>query len=90
MSKLTRARRRKLRSTQFAAPKGKGPDKSRNQYPVDTRGRAISAKGRAKQQLNRGKMSRSKFQSIVAKANRVLKRKKGGGRRIKRGRRRAR
>jgi hypothetical protein len=33
---------------------------------------AINAKGRAKQQLKKGKLSRSAYEKIVAKANRIL------------------
>ena len=81
------AQRRKLRKSQFAAPKGSGPDRSKAQYPVDTKGRAVNAKGRARQQLNKGKLSRSTYNKIVAKANRVIKRK-GGAKSTSRRRRR--
>lgn len=64
MSTLTAARRRKLASSQFA-----GPDRS---YPVNDRAHAAVAKSRAKQQLNRGKLSKSQYAHIVAKANRKL------------------
>ncbi len=37
---------------------------------------AANAKGRAKQQLKKGKLSRSAYEKIVAKANRVLGRTK--------------
>ena len=37
---------------------------------------AANAKGRAKQQLKKGKLSRSAYEKIVAKANRVLSRTK--------------
>lgn len=62
------SKRKKLRKNQFGLPGSK-------RYPVDTRKRAINAKGRAKQQLKRGKLSRSSYNKIVAKANRRLKRK---------------
>ena len=39
---------------------------------MDTRGRAANAKARARQQLNKGRLSRSSYNSIVAKANRKL------------------
>lgn len=67
-------RGKRLKSRQFASPKGQAPNKSKDQYPVDTRGRAISAKGRATQMRKKGKLSRSKEQQIKAKANRALKR----------------
>ena len=38
---------------------------------------AINAKGRAKQQLKKGKLSRSAYEKIVAKANAILDDKKG-------------
>jgi hypothetical protein len=41
---------------------------------------AHNAKGRAKQQLKRGKLSRSAYEKIVAKANKVLKRTKAKSR----------
>jgi hypothetical protein len=37
---------------------------------------AANAKGRAKQQLKKGKLSRRAYEKIVAKANRVLGRTK--------------
>jgi hypothetical protein len=76
MAALTARRRKKLRSTQFASPKGSGPNKKKNQYPVDTKKRAISAKGRATQQYKKGKISKSTRDRIRAKANRALRRKK--------------
>jgi hypothetical protein len=42
-------------------------------YPVDTRGRAIAAKGRAKQAVNAGRMSPATEKKIDAKANARLK-----------------
>ena len=39
---------------------------------------AANAKARAKQQLKRGKLTRSAYDKIVAKANRVLSRGKKG------------
>jgi hypothetical protein len=66
MSKLTAATRNALPKSEFA-----GKDRS---YPVDTRNRAIDAKGRAKQQLNRGALSQHAYEAIVGKANRKLER----------------
>ena len=34
---------------------------------------AVNAKGRAKQQLKKGRLSRAAYEKIIAKANRVLK-----------------
>lgn len=63
--KMTAKRRKSLRKSTFGIP-------SKRKYPMDTRGRAANAKGRAKQQLNKGRISRSTYNSIVAKANRKL------------------
>ena len=65
-----KARKRKgLKKSQFGLP-------GQRKYPVDTRKRAANAKARAKQQLKRGKLSKSAYAKVVAKANRRLKRKK--------------
>lgn len=64
MSKLTAKTRNKLPTSKFA-----GPDRS---YPVDTKGRAVAAKGRATQAVDAGRMSRSEESKIDARANRVL------------------
>ena len=64
MSQLTAAQRRKLPKKDFA-----GPD---DIYPVEDWTHAANAKSRAKQQLNRGKLSREEYEKIVAKANRVM------------------
>lgn len=77
MVRSRKLRRSKLRKNQFGLPKGSGNKKNRNQYPMDTRGRAANAKGRATQQYKRGRISKSQRDRIHAKANRVLKRKKG-------------
>ena len=66
-------KRSSLSKRQFAAPKGTGPDKNKNQYPVDTRGRAANAKARATQQYKKGRISKSKRDAIHAKANRKLR-----------------
>ncbi len=60
---------------QFAAPKGTGPDKSKNQYPIDSKGRARAAKGRATQAHKKGRISKSKRDAIHRKANARLRRK---------------
>ena len=74
MAKLSRNKRRKLPRKAFAAPKGKGPNKKENQYPVHDRAHAANAKDRATQMMKKGKMSRSMRNRIHAAANRVLKR----------------
>jgi hypothetical protein len=45
-------------------------------YPMPDRAHAINAKARARQMLKKGKLSRSSYNSIVAKANKILKRGK--------------
>jgi hypothetical protein len=65
MAELTAARRNKLPKSKFGLP-------GREAYPVDTKGRAANAKGRAKQQLKRGTISQSSYEKIIAKANRKL------------------
>jgi hypothetical protein len=61
MAKLTAKRRNALPSKDFA-----GPGRS---YPVDTRNRAVNAKGRAKEQWETGRLSTAEYKKIVAKAN---------------------
>ena len=61
--------REKLKKSQFGLP---GKRKS----PLPDAKHAANAKGRAKQQLRNGKLSRSAYEKIVAKANRVLGRAK--------------
>lgn len=68
MAKLRAKRRRKLKSSQFGLPGSR-------KYPMHDRAHAANAKGRAKQQLRRRKISRSTYNRIVAKANRVLAKK---------------
>lgn len=65
MAKLTAARRRKLKKSTFGIP-------SRRAYPMPDRSHAANAKARARQQLNKGRLSRSAYNRIVAKANRKL------------------
>jgi hypothetical protein len=62
------ARRRKLKPSQFGLP-------SKRKYPLDTRGRAKNAKGRATQQWKKGRISKSTRDRIHARANRRLRRK---------------
>jgi hypothetical protein len=60
------AQRQKLKKSQFGLP-------GKRKYPVPDKEHAANAKGRAKQQLKKGKLSRSAYEKIVAKANKVLK-----------------
>ena len=61
--------RRKLRKTQFGLP-------GKRKYPMPDKPHAANAKARAKQQLERGRLTRTAYDKIVAKANRVLGRTK--------------
>jgi len=45
----------------------------KREYPIDTRNRAINAKGRAKQQLKKGNLTKAEYNRIVKKANAYLK-----------------
>ncbi len=65
MAKLTAKTRRELPNKDFA-----GVGRS---YPVDTRARAIDAKGRATQQWEAGHISTAEYSRIRAKANSKLK-----------------
>lgn len=64
MSKLTVAKRKKLPKRDFA-----GPDET---YPDEDRTHAVNAKGRAKQMMKRGLLSKSSYDKIVAKADKKL------------------
>ena len=63
-------KRSKLSKSQFGLP-------GKRKYPIPDKEHAANAKGRAKQQLKKGKLSRSAYKKIVARANRVLKAGKG-------------
>jgi hypothetical protein len=69
MAVLTAAKRNKLPKSEFAEP-GEG------KYRMPDWQHAANAKSRAKQQLNRGKLSRDAYDKIVARANRVMVREK--------------
>lgn len=57
---------KKLKRSQFGLP-------GQRKYPMPDKEHTANAKGRAKQQLKKGKLSRSAYEKIVAKANRILK-----------------
>ena len=61
------AKRRKLKRSQFGLP-------GKRKYPMPDKQHAVNAKARAKQQRKRGKLSKSAYDKIVAKANRVIRR----------------
>jgi hypothetical protein len=65
MAKLTTKGRKKLKKSSFGLPGKKA-------YPMPDKSHAANAKARAKQQLNKGKLSKSTYSKIVSKANKVL------------------
>lgn len=69
MAKLTTKARKALKPSQFAGPNGS--------YPVPDKSHAANAKARATQMENRGILSASMANTIKAKANKVLGKKKG-------------
>jgi hypothetical protein len=66
---LTQTQLDKLKKSQFGLP-------DKRKYPMPDKKHAANAKARAKQQRKKGKLSRSSYNKIVAKANRILKRGK--------------
>jgi hypothetical protein len=64
VAKLTTKARKQLPNSSFA-----GPGRS---YPIEDRAHAIDAKARAKQQFDRGRISKAELDSIDAKANKKL------------------
>ena len=69
MAELSTARRNKLPASSFGEPGSR-------KYPMPDRSHAANAKSRAKQQLTKGNLSESEYETIVAKANRKLGAKK--------------
>jgi hypothetical protein len=65
MSKLTSKARKKIPDKDFA-----GPGRS---YPIPDRAHAADAKGRAKQQFKKGRISKATLAQIDAKANKKLR-----------------
>lgn len=78
MAKLTTRQRKNIPKSKMGLPKKKGPEGGAPQgsYPMPDRSHAANAKARAKQQLNKGNLSRSSYNKIVAKANKILDKKK--------------
>jgi hypothetical protein len=70
MATLRAAARNKLKSSTFGLP-------GQRKYPMPDRSHAANAKARARQMLNRGRLSSGQYSRIVAKANRVLGRGRG-------------
>ncbi len=69
-------KRSTLKKSQFGLP-------GQRKYPMPDKEHAANAKGRAKQQRKKGKLSRAAYAKIVAKANRVLRRGKATKRKKK-------
>jgi hypothetical protein len=69
LAKLTAKARKRIPSKSFA-----GPGRS---YPIEDRAHAVDAKARAKQQFNKGRISKSELSSIDAKADKKIAKKKG-------------
>ncbi len=69
MAKLSTAARKRIPRKQFGVP-SKAP--ASGSYPMPDRSHAANAKARARQMLNKGKLGRSTYNQIVAKANRKL------------------
>ena len=79
MADLRSKRRARIPTRKFGLPeKARTADakKDSGNYPMPDRKHAANAKGRAKQQLKRHRLSRSKYERIVAKADGILKRTK--------------
>ena len=70
MAKLTTKARAKLPLTTFGLP-------GKRAYPMPDRAHAANAKARAAQMVKRGKLSKGQEAKIDAKANRVLRGKRG-------------
>jgi hypothetical protein len=66
MAKLTTKQRKALPSRDFALEK-------QRKYPIQDRGHAIAAKSRAKQQLDKGNLSKAQYNEIIREADAKLK-----------------
>jgi hypothetical protein len=65
MAKLTSKARKSIPDKDFA-----GPGRS---YPIEDRAHAVDAKARAKQQYNKGRISKATLERIDSKANKKLR-----------------
>lgn len=65
MAKLNAAVRRKIPASEFGLPKTR-------QYPMENKGHAVAAKGRADTALENGHITNAQYEAIVRKANRKL------------------
>lgn len=66
MVKLTARTRKKIPRSKFALS-------AEGKYPIHDKAHAINAKARAKQQLKTGNLSKSKYNTVIRKANKKLK-----------------
>lgn len=66
MAKLTAKTRKKIPTKEFALP-------AERKYPIHDRKHAANAKSRAKQELNAGTLSQSKYNTVIRKANAKLR-----------------
>lgn len=66
MTVLTAQSRKQMKGKTFGLPR-------QRKYPMPDKQHAENAKARAKQQLNKGNITKAQYQRIVAKANRVEK-----------------
>lgn len=66
MAELSAEERNELPEKKFALEDDR-------KYPVPDKSHATNAKARAKQQLDKGKLSAEEYREIVAKADKVLK-----------------
>jgi hypothetical protein len=77
MGDLRSRRRARIPSRRFGLPERARTSEAKKEsgnYPMPDRRHAANAKARAKQQLKRRRLSRAKYDRIVAKANKILKR----------------
>lgn len=65
MAKLNAKKRKKLKKSTFGLP-------GERKYPMPDKSHAANAKARAKQMLDKGRLSKSAYARIIAKANRML------------------
>ena len=70
MGKLTTKERKKLPSKDFGLP-------STSSYPMPDKSHAADAKARASEEFNKGNLTASQKAQIDAKADKILKGKKG-------------
>jgi hypothetical protein len=75
MAELNAKSRSKIPKKDFGLPgkaKTASAKKESGNYPMEDKKHAVAAKGRAKQQLNKGNLTQSQYNTIVTKANKKL------------------